>query len=241
MSEMKTGVIAILDALGVKGIWAREDPKTVVARWNYIIDNFKGFKQLNNEDRKSVGISKVVSFSDTVIITYVGDEGDELQLLNDMGLHLSLPFCDALLEGVFFRGVISKGKFEQTSRMIIGPAIDEAMSWFERHDWMGVSLAPSASFMLDEYVNEGNKMKWFTSYDVPLKKNISSNNPVDKNMWVLKWPEFLEDTFVLQESKQNPKSALLEAFSSAPIDPDAISKYKNTIEFYDQIMNKKKK
>ena len=125
--------------------------------------------------------------------------------------------------------------------MIIGPAIDEAMSWFERHDWMGVSLAPSASFMLDEYVNEGNKIKWFTRYDVPVKKNISSNNSVDKNMWVLKWPKFLEDTFVLQESKQNTKSALLDAFSKSPIDPDAISKYKNTIEFYDQIMNKKKK
>ena len=241
MSEMKTGVIAILDALGVKGIWAREDPKIVVARWNFIIDNFKNFKQFNNEDNTSVGVSKVVSFSDTVIITYVGDEGDELQLLNDMGLHLSLPFCDALLEGVFFRGVISKGKFKQTPRMIIGPAIDEAMSWFERHDWMGVSLAPSASFMLDEYVNEGNKMKWFTRYDVPLKKNISSDNHVDKNMWVLKWPEILEDASVLQESKQNPKSALLDAFSRSPIDPDAISKYKNTIEFYDQIMNKKKK
>lgn len=80
---MKTGVIAILDALGVKGIWAREDPKTVVARWNYIIDGFKSFKQLHNEDKKSVGISKVVSFSDTIIITYVGDEGDELQLLED--------------------------------------------------------------------------------------------------------------------------------------------------------------
>lgn len=237
---MKFGVIAILDALGVKGVWAREDPKTVVERWNFIIDGFKNFKQFNNEDKESAGMSKVVSFSDTVIITYVGNEEDELQLLSDMGLHLSLPFCEALLEGVFFRGVISKGKFIQTSKMIIGPAIDEAMGWFERHDWMGVSLAPSASFMLDEYVNEGNKMKWFTRHDVPLKKNISPNNLVDKNTWVLKWPDTLKDTFVLQESKQNPKSALLDAFSRSPIDPDAISKYKNTIEFYDKIMNKKK-
>lgn len=241
MAEMKTGVIAILDALGVKGIWAREDPKAVVKRWDYIIENFKTFKQFHNEDKEAIGTSKVFSFSDTVIITYVGDEEDELQLLNDMGLHLNLPFCDALLEGIFFRGVISKGKFIQTSKMIIGPAVDEAMSWFERHDWMGVSLAPSASFILDEYDIEGGKIEWFTRYDVPLKKNTSLKDNVDKNTWVLKWPETLEDSYVLQDSEQNPKSALLNAFSKSPIGPDVISKYKNTIDFYDTIMNKQKK
>lgn len=154
---MKDGVIAILDALGVKGIWAREDPKTVVEKWNFIIDDFEDLKKLHNEDVEVRSISKVVSFSDTVIVTHVGDE-DELQLLSDMGLHLTLPFCNALLEGIFFRGVISRGKFKQTKRMIIGPAVDEAMDWYERHDWIGVSLTPSASFLLDKYENEGGKM-----------------------------------------------------------------------------------
>jgi len=120
--------------------------------------------------------------------------------------------------------------------MIIGPTIDEAMSWFERHDWIGVSLTPSASFMLDEYDNEGGKIKWFTRYDVPLKDSTLKNN-VDKNTWVLKWPETLQNAFVLHDS-HNPKSALLNEFSKYPISPDATSKYKNTIDFYDKIMNK---
>ena len=106
-------------------------------KWDGVIENFLDFKQFNNEDKTSIGTAKVVSFSDTVIITYTGDEEDSLQLLEDIELHLCKPFCDALLDGVFFRGIISKGKFKQTPRMIIGPAIDEAMSWFERHDWMG--------------------------------------------------------------------------------------------------------
>jgi len=241
MSTMEHGVVAILDALGVKGIWARQDPKTVITKWNTVIDNFKEFKKLHNEDDEAIGKSKVFSFSDTIIITYVGNEDDELQLLNDMGLHLSLPFCDALLDGIFFRGVISKGKFKQTSRMIIGPAIDEAMSWFERHDWMGISLAPSTSFALDEYENDGNKMKWFTRYNVPVKHGISLNNGIDKNTWVLNWPNTLEDSNAIQDLDVDPKSALLNAFSQSPIGPDAISKYKNTIDFYDSIMNKQKK
>ena len=232
MSEMKNGIIAILDALGIKGMWAREDPETVVKKWDYIIDDFKEFKNLNNEDVKSTGKSKVVSFSDTVIITYVGDEDDELQLLNDMGLHLSLPFCNALLNGIFFRGIINKGKFKQTNRMIIGPAVDEAMAWYDRHDWIGIALAPSASFMLDAFENERGKIRWFTHYDVPFK------NGIDKNTWVLAWPKFLKDTYELQQTKQNPKSALLNAFHKYPIGPDSISKYKNTVEFYDTIMKK---
>jgi hypothetical protein len=234
MSEMKDGVIAILDALGVKGIWAREDPKTVVEKWNFIIDDFEDLKKLHNEDVEVRSISKVVSFSDTVIVTHVGDE-DELQLLSDMGLHLTLPFCNALLKGIFFRGVISRGKFKQTKRMIIGPAVDEAMDWYERHDWIGISLTPSASFLLDKYENEGGKMKWFTRHDIPTK------NGHDRDMWVLAWPKFLKAAYALQQDKQNPKSSLLNSFSRSPIGANSILKYKNTIEFYDKIMKKKRR
>lgn len=31
---MKEGVIAVLDALGVKGIWARTETEEVIKRWN---------------------------------------------------------------------------------------------------------------------------------------------------------------------------------------------------------------
>jgi len=72
-----------------------------------------------------------------------------------------------------------------------------------------------------------------------IKKNQLSNNSVDKNTWVLNWPKTLADAYVLQDSDYNPKSAMLNAFSSSPIGPDAISKYQNTINFYDKIMKKK--
>ena len=238
MAEMQTGIVAILDVLGVKGIWARESPEKIVKRWNDVIGNFINWKKYHNENKTSIGVAKLISFSDTIIITYVGGGEKKLDLLKSMGSNLSIPFCAALLEGVFCRGVVSKGEFIQNEKMIIGPAIDEAMSWFERHDWIGVSLTPSASFLLDEHVNEGSETGWFTQYNVPVKQSISSNNNVDKNTWVLKWPLALKVLCDSRHIDRDPKSELLNAFGKAPIDPIAISKYKNTIKFYDHIMAK---
>lgn len=231
---MKRGIIAILDALGIQGIQAREKPNETIAKWNRVISSFLNFKQFHDEDKNTPGTAKVVTFSDTVIVSYTDHQNTD-QSFFDMGLHLSWPFCSALMEGIFFRGVISIGLFEQTTRMMIGPAIDEAMSWFGRHDWMGVVLAPSASFTLDQYEQEGKTSDWYVKYDVPISKKLSTINDFDTNMWVLNWPKTMPDVLEAYESESDPKSELLEIFSKNPIGPNVISKYTNTIDFYDKV------
>ena len=233
---MKNGVIAILDVLGTKGIWLREDTKEVVRKWDVLLNDFEDFKKFNNEDPKSSGKANVKSFSDTIIITHTGDEYDELGLLNDMGFHLSLPFCNALVEGIFLRGAISTGKFEETENMVIGPAVDEAVAYYQRYDWIGISVSPSASFLLDEYLNDGDKLDWFSLYDVPVSPSMQLSNSTE-NVWVLKWPTTLKDAYIFQENDLVPKSLLLHKFSETIIMPDVISKYKNTITYYNKIMD----
>lgn len=240
MSKMQNGVVVVLDALGTKGVWKTNDPMQVIKKWNRVLDGFTNFKEFYNEDKSSVGKAKIISFSDTIIITYVGGKEDQMELLAAMGLNLILPFCTALLEGVFLRGVVSKGQFKQTSKMIIGPAIDEAMNWFERYDWMGITLAPSASFMMDAYFDGKKPAPFFTKYNAPLKHDFQSKNNMDENIWVLDWPNELKEVQFIHENDLDPKGELLEIFSESSIDPTVISKYTNTIDFYDFIINKQK-
>lgn len=144
------------------------------------------------------------------------------------------PFCQALEQGIFFRGVISKGDFKLKKNTIIGPAVDEAMSWYEHYDWIGVTLAPSASFTLDANEGHAKAMKFYRRYDVPLK------NGVDKDSWVLAWPTEFYDYVTSVDISEDPRSRLLEVFSEGTIEPKDISKYKNTISFYDAVMKKDK-
>ena len=39
-TRMQEGVVAFLDALGVKGIWAREEPQLVMDSWNKVLSYF---------------------------------------------------------------------------------------------------------------------------------------------------------------------------------------------------------
>ena len=236
---MERGIIAILDALGIQSIHARENPDKIVGKWDYVIESFLGFEQYNNESKRSSGTAEVRTFSDTVLISYTGHL-DDYKGLSDIGRHLNLNFCNALMEGIFFRGVISIGLFKQSQLIMIGPAIDEAMSWFGRHDWMGIVLAPSASFTLDQYEQEGKLNEWYIKYDVPISKRLSTTDTFDKNMWVLNWPKTMPDILEIQENESDPKSALLEVFRINPITPNVISKYKNTIDFYDKVLPKTK-
>ena len=78
-----------------------------------------------------------------------------------------------------------------------------------------------------------------TCYNVPIKNKIQPDGEIEG--FVYQNRMIFERCIVLQESDLEPKSALLNTFDSLHINPEAISKYRNAVDFYDSTMSEQKK
>jgi hypothetical protein len=239
-TRMQEGVVVFLDALGVKGIWARAEPESIITSWEEVL------KRLNESIRKmpklgSIGNTaecldyNIAAFSDTVIIT--------LKCTDDPAAHVPLVakivsdiFFYALVKGIYFRGVIAIGKFFQSKTLMIGPAIDEAAEWYTQPEWMGVSAAPSASFGLSRLEDQkADISKWFVKYDIPSKSGLQ------KAEWALAWPREALKNPTASQTNLTVRGLILDAFANRPISVAAAQKYKNTLAFFDYVAELKNK
>jgi hypothetical protein len=136
-------------------------------------------------------------------------------------------FVRALKEGIYFRGVMSCGEFygSPEEKLMVGPAVDEAMEWFTEPDWIGVSTAPSAFFLAERAHASGSVPAIFknvlTKWHVPMRDGKAVES------WVIDWPR-LDPTL----SEPPDEIRLLELFAAKPIGHDALSKYTNTLAFF---------
>ena len=235
---MKKGVIAFIDALGVKGLWARSDPKAFIRSWKAILRLFSASRKVISKEYQYSSKQIIIkAFSDTIIIAFITKDNpiDHILFMGDL---LMTPFYHALGIGIFFRGVISIGQFEISESIILGPAIDEAAQWHAKPDWFGISLTPSAAYGLEQLIiDKGvDYSNIFIEYDIPIKSGIDSFKSFSLN-----WPYNLV-SFVKTYRQHVPfgRSVLLEAFSKSLIGVDDYIKYRNTIAFWDYVMEKTK-
>jgi hypothetical protein len=226
--EKKHGVVAILDALGTKGIWQRKDPQAVIETWDSLVSLY----QTLSKSSKISGYTRTISaFSDTVIIT---GEGDDLEkVLIEMGVDIGLFVIHSMLEGIYFRGGISVGDFYKSDKMIIGPAIDEAAEYYTLSDWIGVSASPSAYNILHKMGREKmlsyNMGEPYVSYDIPLKSGVELGYAVCFTLFytacINKFKELTKPT--IPESL----SDLIEEELLKTTDFGASQKLRNTVRF----------
>jgi len=140
----KTGVIILLDALGTKGIWKRMPPENYVKKWLEIKEYLENIQELKN-----LVIVEVCRLSDTVIISITPFE-DKYNVLNLLGF-ASLISQKLLYSGfekeLLFRGVISYGDYYTDEEIIIGKAMDEAATYYEQPNWIGISMTPQTAYL----------------------------------------------------------------------------------------------
>jgi len=185
---MNLGAIVILDALGFKGIWAREDPNAVLKRLKDLRSN--GLS-LQGRDRSGVlvcdsgFINRVRFMSDTIVVT-VMVKGPKAPI---RGLYKAMESAtmiagEIMLEAIqgspkfLFRGCLAAGEMNTDVDFLIGPAVDEAASRFEKADGPFLWLAPSALDINQHFAEtfpHDNRLEPFIilPYSVPLNDGSS--------------------------------------------------------------------
>src|SRR5438093_10996493 len=142
--ENTFGIVAFLDALGVKGVWQMKDPRKVLDDSNKVYYMF-------SDDLKTLDIN-LVAFCDTLIISMRGQNELIIRPWRFMEIFCEAiipPFLKSMRYEFFFRGAIAMGFFSRSSRMLIEPAADEATQFYEASDWVGISVSPQTGLILD--------------------------------------------------------------------------------------------
>jgi hypothetical protein len=245
---MEYGAVLLLDALGTKKVWERMSPEIFLGRLEGLFEEAKG-RQDSLDNAQLNAKWREMMFSDTIILA--ATISPSLQFRNWESFWVTCCASSAALtlvaEGIKaripMRGAIAVGEMMLSDHAIVGPAIDEVAEWYERADWIGAVLAPSAQKIVEEY------------YRKPLKGNDKSEDGYDKGWIWLKWPVKMKggessDCYALawphyynsivkkgvwhSSFTDEVRRELVDAFSQmAGGNACAATKYDNTVAFYD--------
>lgn len=221
------GFVAILDALGAKNYSAQEAEQFLRSR-----DEFIPFISSIAEQQIKINPNDFQRFifNDTVVLTYV--RGRTFQDAWAF-CHVLRVFQSVFLQRqIFFRGAFGVGDFyklDPGSNTVMGPAVSDAATWYERADWIGIHATPYTTIFLRSLIQRENQTLDYVllDYDVPLK---------DRGRMRLKsinWPKGV----YLNHGKDRNKAraAVLSFLAKGPMPIGSESKYFNAIEFYDHV------
>lgn len=146
---MPSVAVALIDALGFKGIWRHEDPATVVSA----LRTYREMARRMNEEvggQPSPFTFHAQAVSDTLIFATAAPEGTqalEQRMVELLGIILAAVTRNAFLHTLplAFRGYLSLGEGLLEDGVLVGEAIDEAASKYERADAACVWLSPRAA------------------------------------------------------------------------------------------------
>ena len=126
------GYLIFADILGWKGIWKKKDKKNI-ASVTFLIKSIleKEFDRELKEKKYNISL-----ISDTFIVF-----SKELELSNKISKKL-MELC--LENGLAIRGAISYGECYNRDTVYVGQAVDEAASWHDEGEEIGIFCTPSA-------------------------------------------------------------------------------------------------
>ena len=196
---MKLGAVAIIDALGFKGIWKREKPELILNKLRRLRDIVVG--DLSRAQKKApamLGVEQITRqaafLSDSLVIGVSVEAGGTGLLgpvppttggfpdlirqdhsLRDLLFTLARLLDAAATEPpqLAYRGTIACGQFEFEDVFVLGPAIDEAAELASQADGAFVWFTPSAMHAHAQFEVLNPHISFFDilapEYAVPMK------------------------------------------------------------------------
>jgi hypothetical protein len=211
------GVVTFLDVLGWRGMYQRKpDALSVLQKL------VGGLRDLHTSEYR-VPAPEIKSISDTIAVFSLGDEEQWSDLVNYHGFLAAVAVARGITYEMPIRGATSVGDFQLSEDAFIGPAIDEAAGWYEKADWIGVHLTPSAAFAF-----EPDQASYWVEYTPPLPGAAHWKCPCAN--WSHVWGTAGQDLVSLKRIFRN----------LGPITPDISNKYTNALKFYDEMQDRLK-
>lgn len=204
--QMLTGAVSFLDVLGWKGIWLRHEPKEVVRLLEDLVRLAMSTAEAQR-GKSDAASTRVLSISDTIVLLTEGLAEDVVPI---HGLICKTLLPESVRRGIPLRGATSYGEFSASEgTILIGPAVDEAASWHEGLDWIGVILTPAAEYKHDP------ADPWIKYNKAPVK-GLGS-----RALWCVDWSTAWAD-----------ESEIKKLFAEAgPMDTTVAAKYMNSFDF----------
>jgi hypothetical protein len=240
---MQTGAIAVLDALGFKGIYTRFAPDAVLARLKQLAEHAQVLRKEFSTDPNwfmvsgATGVPSLLhaAFSDTVIFACLAlteAEADRQVALNRVVFASSALISDAAARGnrndpdpikheprFCYRGAITVGELAA----FVGPAIDDAASQYECADAGLVHLTESASGL----IADGHLIRnLLHPFNVPLKRDETMRRLCVRPLLYCRAGYRHHPIFMSQ---------ILETFDSQR--EDVVRKRDNTRRFLEELLN----
>ena len=220
--DEKEGAVTFLDVLGWKGIWEKRSDAldtlfTFIGEIKAISDKITTTYG-STESSMRAAQTTVLSISDTIaIFTPSPKHTDPIHTLQIHAEICKFIIPESIKRSIPVRGATSFGKFSTKEAIMIGPAIDEAASWHEAHDWIGVTLTPSANFK----INRKTAIGWRTHQPPYKNKGFGKTGCVE-------W-----------EFNETGKSIEEYFYEMGPHIPEIAAKYSNTLQYLDVLKEKK--
>jgi hypothetical protein len=227
--KRKYGAVIILDALGASHYTDGQIKEFLSARIeiNAIIRNLA--KKLTG---KGVFASpSIFTFGDTIIITIELRSKKYIENhITGIALLMRRYLFHSLLNKILFRGAFSIGYYieDSESNTVMGEAVTDAASWYDKFEWMGLSCTPKTNSVLEYHCpHADDDIKFIHKYDVPLKDGKTFK------LHTISWPGVFHDKHILRRGeKEDPRKWLLEILKDFHIPIGAETKIENTKKYF---------
>ncbi len=234
--EEENGIVAVLDALGTS-IYS-EDKINHFRRSREIVLNLLR-KKVDSLQLKEEAVT-TFTFNDTVVIVLrAGNQTVTIKHITQFFLLLRQFMVHSLAKRIMFRGAVAEGKFcaDDKAHIIMGPAVTDAVAWYDKADWIGIHVTPRTNLVILRRLETVNTPKehLMIDYDVPLRKRQPGHLPHRVlQVKTVNWPKgFFVDGITPCKDDERPRSALLRLLTVHEIPKGTENKYTNTLAFFD--------
>lgn len=234
----------MLDVLGVRQFSITECSIFLEKIRNDLETGLAQHANLFNDSRQ------IAIFGDTIVICYPLNDAvtSDFRKISDLSDELPYIVHWGIQNGYLFRGCVSVGDylFERLKygNSVLGPAMFEANDWYEKADWFGIILTPTAEKWLKQIMNAeeqvGNNLteikKRIFQCDVPIKRNSHENDMIQETpLWTIAWPYWYFTHN--QNSEIAPRDIFLMDLEKIRRPLKAERKYDNSTSYFDSYSN----